>query len=326
MGSEAFPARKKRTSPPKKKATDKRARPNGDSPVSESDSAKALKDAMLKTTQKIYFPSSFKLPKPLSRKNTDSSASRTNAAAYAQVKHSYVNLESEQESLLSCSAPFKPEVSRRVTTQAAPAYEPSHHGLSIEQMVETTTTKSSLSKMSGTATRRSRQERSNVKTGPKRASYPKGTGVSAARKTPQPVTVAAQRLSLHPPLVSQKTDVSPLARVFPGSEAISLELNVQGMTEPNKTILVDEDTIISSQGGTLEPEETPAIQMAVKRAFGVNSVEYKGVLNRFVQQTGNRSKTPLLHADSYSTTVSTVERAGTLSRLGLHKKSASNSF
>ena len=33
-----------------------------DSPISETASEKAVKDAMMKTTQKIYFPNAFKMP------------------------------------------------------------------------------------------------------------------------------------------------------------------------------------------------------------------------------------------------------------------------
>ena len=40
-----------------------------------------------------------------------------------------------------------------------------------------------------------------------------------------------------------KTDVSPNVRIIPGSDAISLELNIKGMTEPNRDLaeVVGED-------------------------------------------------------------------------------------
>ena len=43
----------------KKRATATKRR---DSPISETASEKAVKDAMMKTTQKIYFPKAFKMP------------------------------------------------------------------------------------------------------------------------------------------------------------------------------------------------------------------------------------------------------------------------
>ena len=43
-------------------STQRNRKKRGESPVSETASEKAVKDAMMKTTQKIYFPKAFQLP------------------------------------------------------------------------------------------------------------------------------------------------------------------------------------------------------------------------------------------------------------------------
>ena len=54
-----------------------------------------------------------------------------------------------------------------------------------------------------------------------------------------------------------KTDVSPNVRIIPGSDAISLELNIKGMTEPNRDLVEvqgedGDKTQASSNRNTLE--------------------------------------------------------------------------
>jgi len=61
-----MPRKQQRQSGVRAKTTKKRE--DNTSPVSETASEKAVRDAMLKTTQKIYFPKAFHMPGSKSRK------------------------------------------------------------------------------------------------------------------------------------------------------------------------------------------------------------------------------------------------------------------
>ena len=113
---------------------------------------------------------------------------------------------------------------------------------SIEQMVETQTNKSGNgSKLSG-GTRRSRKDRSGIR----------GTGRQAL--TPHVYCTLNGQNSL--------IDVSPQARLLPGSDTISLELNVAGLTAPTRDlgghsqIEEEEDSYVQSPNRQLKQSQS----------------------------------------------------------------------
>ena len=86
-------------------------------------------------------------------------------------------------------------------------------------MLETQTNKSA-SKLSGGTTRRSRKDRSGVRTKPGRNAVTPHVFCSLKGQQSMPTGTT--------------NDVSPLARMIPGSDTISLELDIKGMNKPNK--------------------------------------------------------------------------------------------
>jgi len=76
-----------------------RKKRGGDSPVSETASEKAVKDAMMKTTQKIYFPKAFQKEKQTSSITPEQQRHSTVISPVKQAKRAVVNLESENSGL-----------------------------------------------------------------------------------------------------------------------------------------------------------------------------------------------------------------------------------
>ena len=73
--------------------------------MSDTASEKAVKDAMLKTTQKIFHPQEFRMPGSKKAKNLkEQSKERLEEKSKEAVKRSYINLESSfSPSILSQS-------------------------------------------------------------------------------------------------------------------------------------------------------------------------------------------------------------------------------
>ena len=174
-------------------------------------------------------------------------------------------------------------------------------------MVETQTNKSGNgSKLSG-GTRRSRKDRSGIR----------GTGRQAL--TPHVYCSLKGQNSL------TAMDISPQVRMLPGSDTISLELNVGGLTAPARDlgsqpqIEEEEDSFVPSPKKQLQqsqsfvmPAQRPGMkehvspisrnrnQGGLQTAQTQNPVEYRGALNAYVQQTGARSRTPLMTTEAHA--------------------------
>ena len=99
-----------------------------------------------------------------------------------------------------------------------PIYERSF--TSIEQMIESQTECGNMSKYSGGTTRRSRKDRS------------KNKAASRNAITPHALCDPTAQNSLI--IMAEESTTSPNVRLMPGGDAISLELNIKGMNEPNK--------------------------------------------------------------------------------------------
>ena len=190
-----------------------------ESPISETASEKAVKDAMLKTRQMIYFPKAFQTATSKQGKKEVKHLAEEHqpASNKSAVKRAVVNLESDNEAieLQSPQMLICPTMTSGIVYGDQNLFD-EHSFASIEGLIEGQTELSAnLSKMSGGG-RRSRKDRSGAKYNSR------GTRNSI---TP---TVLMQLKS------QRELDVSPSVRMMPGSDAISLELNIKGMTEPNK--------------------------------------------------------------------------------------------
>lgn len=141
------------------------------------------------------------------------------------IKRSYVNLESSfSPSLLSQS--FAGKVQNQTFCEPYNAVMPNdqtlneHSILSIENMLDTSTAKS------GKSARRSRKDRSGYRGTP----TPNITRKAVTPHMASSMTMIKAKSQMAQP------GVSPNVRQMPGSDAISLELNIKGMTEPNRAI------------------------------------------------------------------------------------------
>ena len=126
-----------------------------------------------------------------------------------------------------------------------------------------------------------------------------GLGTRRSRKDRSGYRAVGSRNAVTPHILSSlqgqnslKADMNPCVRQMPGSDVISLELNIKGMTEPNRVLPCEDQT----QASSTQPAETYAITNAAQRSPisrnktgtyqmpGKNTqcVEFRGALNAYV--------------------------------------------
>ena len=159
---------------------------------------------------------------------------------------------------------------------------------------ETETQKSN----NGAGTRRSRKDRSGgFRVPTKNGSY------LANRQATTPHVITS--------LQAQKSALDgPSVRKMPGSDAISLELNIKGMTEPNKVHPQEEYNEEASEEIVVAADDAVFDDInqrgsGVKRTMtdkspALPSNVFRGALNSYVQNVGSRSRTPLINQESYT--------------------------